>query len=806
MSFKVTARTRSILNQIQKNPSVVIETEGVESVFSSSVVFEKIRWDSGFTWDQEGATWDGAIATDKFKSYINLKESTQAITQQIYPDKQGSSSITTMTFTLVDKNGEVAKAYARDTIGEVLGKKTLISLGFVGGVYPTDYMPVMNGIIVAYSYMGGSCQITISHADSLRRQAILTEYNSQLIDNMTSVQTTMIVESTANLLPSQDILKTYVKISDEIMSVVSIDSDTQLTVLRGELNTLEESHDAEDEVVSIYELKEYPLVLAQKIMQSNEGNTYFESDIKILNFNYVSLTESVQNSIIFETEDIERSTGLIENDFIEIDTYGTFTVSKFGKLTDGNSYITVNETLPEVIGVSQAWRFNSQFNTLNFGLDMKTYEVDNQEFEYIKNTFSPNFTEMTFRVSEGIENARDFINNQLFFVSGCYGIPRNARASVKFLSPPLTVDNLPTFNANTVNNLIKLRPVRSINKFYYNDILYAFNKSVKDSDYKSFSRFIDNDAKNNLGVGLKQLRIESDGLIRSNETDLIINRLANRFLDRYSGAGTFIKGLKLSLKNGFSLNIGDVILFGGENTKLVNYESGKRDFPIAKYEIINQKIDLKGEVVIDILSTNFSLTGTFGVFSPSSLTAAGSTTTEVILSPINNLNETDTEREKWEFLVGAKIRVRSEDYSYDYTTLFSSLSLQNQNVIVVDALPLAPPVNAIVELALYDEYETYQSNDLDDTIKLKYTFTMNQDLITVSIDNTSFEVANPTEFFVGQKIAVHSDDFTRDNFESTILTILGNIVTLEESLDFVPQVGDKIESRQKSDIDGYLFL
>lgn len=807
MSFKITARTRSILNQIQKNPSVVLDVEGIDLLISSSVVFEKITWDNdnGVTWDYPGATWDGSIASAGTKSYINLKESTRAITQQIYPDKKGSSSITAVRLTIVDKNRQISNAFALNTINEILGKKCTYSLGFVGANYPEDYLPVMNGIITGYAYKGGAVQMTIAHADTLRRQAILTEYNSQLTASIDAVQTAIPVATTEKLLPPLDSLESYIRIDDEIMQVVSIDSDIQITVVRGVLNTIDASHDNDSEITSNYRLVDNPLTLAQKIMQSDGSQSFFESDIALLNFQYVSPTETIQNAIIFDDEDIERSTGLIPDDIIEVDTYGQFTVNGFGKLDDGNSYILVKEDLTTIADVNEPWRFKSQYNVLNFGLGMFPFEVDNAEFEFTKNTYSPNFTTMTFPITSGIDNARDFINEQLYFVAGCYGIPRNARSSVKFLAQPLTIEELPTLNETNVLNMIKLAPKRSVNKFYYNDILFEFNKSIKDDEYKSFSEFINDDSFDRFGMGKKQLRISADGFIRSTETDLILDRLAGRFLDRYSNAATFIKGVELPFKVGFNIQVGSVVVFGGAGTKLVDYNTGLRNLPIAKYEVINQKINLDGVVSLDILSTGFGISGTLGVFSPSSKIADGTTLTTLVLDKISNLDEFTFERDKWASLINVKIRVRSEDYFYDEKTVITALSAQNPNGIDVEALPSLPPQGAIVELAEYDDYELKGENDTDDTVKEKYTFTMNQDGVSVAIDNQNFEVSNIGDFFEGQKIAVHSDDFTRDEFEATIETILGNVITLTETLDFIPQVGDKVESRANTDQDGYLF-
>ncbi|MCB1712498.1 MAG: hypothetical protein KDH96_08505, partial [Candidatus Riesia sp.] len=222
-------------------------------------------------------------------------------------------------------------------------------------------------------------------------------------------------------------------------------------------------------------------------------------------------------------------------------------------------------------------------------------------------------------------------------------------------------------------------------------------------------------------------------------------------------------------------------------------------------EIINQKIDLKGEISIDILSTGFSVTGNFGVFSPSSLVSSGATTKKIPLKEINNLDEQIRERDKWNSLIGCKLNVRSEDYSYFETTTLLGLDIQDLNTITVDTLSVSAPIDAIVELADYDE-QPLVTTDIGKYIRLKYTFTMFQDTIAAVAGDSVFEVADGGIYFNGMDIAVHSNDYTRDQPRATISTVVGNIITLTSDLDFTPQVGDKIEQLEFLDYDGYLFL
>ena len=808
MAFKLTAKTRSILNQIEKNPSVVLQIEGIETIYGSTKIVRALRWDdpSGATWDQEGLTWDGSVKDETALDLIDIRQSTRAISQQIYPDKDGGSSIASAVIKIVDKDAKESLKFARDKITEILGKKCTLYIGFVGGNFKEDYMPVINAIVVNYAYQGGSIYLTLSHVDTLRRQAVLSEYSSNLIASIDNTITTFDVTTTENLVPSQDALTTYIRIDDEIMEILSIDSPTQLTVRRSELNTVDTSHDADAEITSLYRLKGDALELAQKLMQSDSNNSFFESDIPVKSLNFVDVNTQIANAVIFDVLDVQADTGLIPNDIINVDSYGDLTVQSFGQLDDGSSYI-IDETLPTVEDASnESWRFKSQYNVLNFGLGMLPFEVDNEEFERTKINISTSLTELDFRLEEGIDNCRDFINKELYFIAGCYGIPRNARSSIRALLPPLSIETIPTLNEKTILNTISLRPERSVNKFYYNDILFAYNKSLQDNRFKSFTQSINQDSVNDFQVGNKQLRIESLGYIRNAITDSVIDRLAARFLSRYKAAATVVKKVELPFKTGFNIQVGDVVFFGGENVQLPDYNTGIRQLPVDLYEVINQSISFNGVVTVDLLSTGFSTDGTFAVISISSKVGVGSTTDRLIVEKINNLNETEFERDKYNQLIGARIRVRSEDYSYDEVTRIDSLDLQNPEAIIIDKLASTPPIGAIIELDLYDNYAPFQDNDLDTFIKLKYAFNMDQAQITSVTNSVIFEIDDTTRFYEGQKVAIHSLDYTRDTLEATINTITTNTIELTESLGFTPIVGDFIEALEFTDLDGYRFL
>ena len=170
------------------------------------------------------------------------------------------------------------------------------------------------------------------------------------------------------------------------------------------------------------------------------------------------------------------------------------------------------------------------------------------------------------------------------------------------------------------------------------------------------------------------------------------------------------------------------------------------------------------------------------------------------MGPVLDTDEFDFQQDRYTDLVGAKFVVRSEDYTFEEIVTLERLSSQNRNAVEISALSITPTANMIFELANYSDQEDTEVADL---LKLKYTFTMRQTEIDSVTDNQEFTVLDATGLFDGQRISVHSDDYTRDEISAIIDTVAGNIVTLTEPLDFTPVIGDKLEHKGYQDGDGY---
>ena len=150
------------------------------------------------------------------------------------------------------------------------------------------------------------------------------------------------------------------------------------------------------------------------------------------------------------------------------------------------------------------------------------------------------------------------------------------------------------------------------------------------------------------------------------------------------------------------------------------------------------------------------------------------------------------------------MRIYSEDYTRDETTVFKGFDPSN-----VDAILLDPPLSSdptegdIVELAKFDEYD---GTEAEDRMKLTYTFLMPSMEITNVVSTTVLTLENVDGLEIGQEIAVHSDDYVRDSDTVLIDNIVGLQITLSEALNITPQIGDRVEVYAYSDDKGYRFL
>lgn len=885
MAFQLSLKTKALAQATKITPQIILDIEGVDLIFGTNPVLEVTRWDSeGLEWDSD-LFWDSDSPKPESRDYIQLGGTTKNITQQIKVDKGGSSSITTATIQILDKDSEVAKKFSFDSITEILGKRCKLLTGMSKGAYPEDMIPVLIGYITDIAFENGSVYLSIASTEALKRQNLFNKYSSEITQDMlfkdvqiqdityeqrfknnpvlsieyvaggstaasiagntititvtgatvagdilqaiddvwevanviegqitgddeniqiVEALTELVIDNTINvvttigLIESGDVFRSYIRIEDEIMEVVSIDSDVQLTVVREKFQTVPVTHEADSEIVSFYTLEGNPLDVARKMMLSEEGNPFSIIDIDVKSVNF-----EVANGILFEYFNIQILTGLEIGDTIQIPSginAGDYTITGFGTRPEGDSFITMLGLLQETAIVYKA-SYRSQWNVLPSGLSMMPSEVDLPEFASVQREFGNAFVDILPYFKDTIKNAKEFIDTKILFPQGMYSIIRGARTSVKYTAPPLSIEVLPVLSAANVTNPESIKQKRATYKYLYNEVLYQYNEDAVEDKLLNLLGTLSQESKNRIDIGNKQLKIEAGLLRRSNLTTQAIEIATDRLITRYKFAAQFYSGLKVLYKDFFNIEIGDTVILDGESLKFVNPKTGERNLPLAQYEIVNKKHNVvDGSISLDIVNTGFLLDQRIGVFSPSSEVATGSTVDTLILRETLNTNEFAFEPQRYTEFIGGQIRVRSQDYTFDEIVTIESLSSTNINAINISALSQVPQDGWIFEIP---DYGLLDSSEVSELYKLKYTFEMLQAEIDIVTDESNFTVIDATGLFIGQKIQVHSDDYARDSFDVEISNIAGSLITLITVLEFLPVSGDKLETRSFTDGFGY---
>jgi len=792
MSLPLTPRNVSLSKQISINPQAILQVEGISTIFGAQPVVEFARWDKGLRWDTPNTFWDGLTEIKDSKAVIDLSQgTTNSLTQQILPDKGGSSSVSTINIQLVDLNGEIAKIFSFDNIKEVLGKKADFYIGFKQGAFPEDALPIFRGVIVDFYTTDGIVMVSVAHPEALKRQDIYQQFQSKITAPIDTSTTIIPVSDTTTLLPSADIVRTLVRIEDEIMELVSIDSGTQLTVIRAQENTIPAAH-TDTEITSIYQFTEKPIPLALKLMLSDQGNTFFNSDNLPVSINFVDITKTLSNSIIFDYFDIGDLTGMVRGDTIRLTgvNAGDYIVKQIGTLPNG-SYIKVETPLITEIEFAGTFEYRSKYNVLPDGLGMLQNQVDIESHTNIEDQFPSNFVNYTINLSDTLEDTKKFIDTEVYFPQGLYQIPRKARTSVKIVTPPFSSDIVPTVDLTNIINIGNIRQRRSLHKYLYNIISYNYEHDVIDEKFLVKDNLISATSLNRIRGGRKQLKINSKGLRRGAATTLSLKQISARLIDRYKFAPTYFENIGIKYSDGFSLEVGDVLPFGGLNTKIVNLQTGERGVEAELFEVINKSLNIStGEIKVDLLSTAFSVDSRNAVVSLASGCGANSTTTRIELVNLVNVEEYINESDKWEEFKGTQVRVFSKDYTQDETVILKSVDPSNLGFLLLDSpLSFTPTTNHIIEIPEYDN----TSKLVNPQYKLRFAHYVANVLITAVTSPSIFDVNSPLKLLVGSKIIVNSQDFTDDTFdnliEHEIIDIIGSTVTIDVGLPFTPQVG-----------------
>jgi hypothetical protein len=737
MSLPITLNTQIVKDQVSVQPLMVFTIDGVPYTFSAGSILESyvIGEDGLKIGSYDGAMWQigGSRLLEGQKDYISLtagQGTTTRITQQLQPDKGLGTSVTQMTITLVDKDEEVTRIISPSiVVSEILGKECKVQIGFANTDYPTDYITIFRGIIEDINAGAGFVSFNLSSTEQKKRTSIFSKATAELaspISNVGSVGTITVDDATPFLVRQlgpdgayDSSITYYVKINDEYFSYTGTTGTTLTGCTRNPspFNFGQQSHSAGDSVQSMIRLQGNGLDLARKIMFSG-SNGAFKTGVDITNFERISGTELVANAIYFDGVDIQEMYGIEVGDYISTtgasngaNNVSLKTISLIEKTLTG-SYIVVNSvTFVEENSSSGTISFRSRWDTLGDGCSMKGFDVDDAEFSYLYSTFLSSF-DFDFKLFETV-NAKDFIEQQILRPMGCFSIQRKGRISLGYHIGPIPGADILVLDENNILNASKLSMRRSLSKNFYNTIVFNLEKDVNSGQYGIVKTTKDQTSIDDFNVGQRTMTINSDGMTDALQGPAKALQTSNRLLDRYKRGAEFLDGVAIKFGDGFTVEIGDIVILKTENLSLTNIAAGDRNSTVRIFQVLNKTFDIKaGTMSVNLTDTNFANSARYCLISPSSYVKAGVSGTQFTVESSFASKFGANEYLKWKKYGKIKVRVRNGSGSVAGTAIIDSWS--GNTVTLQSSLGFTPVAGYVMEL---DKY-----NFQDDDVKFVYGF------------------------------------------------------------------------------------
>jgi hypothetical protein len=815
MAQELSAKAELISQETNIGQNIILEIDGVPLIFGAQPVFRVWQiGDDGVTIGQSGLTIGGLLEIAESRAYVMVDGTTSMINQQLELDSGGAGSITKFSIKLVDKNQELTRLFSPgQTLTDILGREATVSLGFKGGSHPKDSIRLFEGIIDAQETGAGWWTLTVAHAQHLTRSKIIQQVSTTITSAIDDTVTTIPLESVDGLLEPVDTMRTLIRIEDELIEYTGISGNDLTGATRGVETTLAVSHDIDTELQSYFIFEDNPIDLALKLMLSRGGTPSYEG-YSIDRFVQTIGLEEIENAVIFSSSTLQDDLGLVVGDLFTI-TGATnaannvtdqaitgFTTGSYGTAVIlGGAGLVSETTTSAVVDISSQYDvFPVTNGGVSAGANMKPKHVDVARHLNLKELLIAQIPTMKIH-SEGDENLKEFIVNELFKPIGFYQIPKS-RYSVSAVIPPLVVDTLKKFDSNAVKNPDRLKIGRTVNKNFYNAIAFKFNPDpINLSKFNSGEVVFSQRSVNRIDTYTRTLEIKSRGLKGDAATRNIVKSLARRLEDRYQFAPETIT-VETNYKTGFNVEVSDIVLFGDSELQLTDINDATRNFVPRLMEVINRKLNLKtGKLAYELLDTAAGADGRYSVVSPNSYIDSGSSTTKIVLKTSFGTGEFELERLKWENFIGEEILIRSQDWSFQEVVTLIGFSDDSLKALDITALSVSPSEDYLVDLPYYPD-----NDNIDDRRLMKSIHAFWTPRVTItanSINAFRFTVApgDIDKFLVDAFVRVHSSDFSDDSVESALdddaqiieVDTGTNTIIVDRDLTFTPQLNDQVD-------------
>lgn len=579
--------------------------------------------------------------------------------------------------------------------------------------------------------------------------------------------------------------KTYIMLNDEILDVSSIDYINNKinvsTAQRSLFNSAPPDFSKPgDEIKSFYLFEGNALELSLKLMISGANDLYYTGQYygKIPGYGYV------KNCIYFSGLIIKEDASLVIGDYVSITGVTTVRqIVSFNQDDLGSWIIISGSDIGDDTGPFEVV-FRSKYNTLPIGCSISPDYIDVERFEEINTFYYSSIPTYRFYIKDSI-NMKDFLEQEVFFPASLYLCPRKGRISCSIARPAIGGFNTYTLNEDNVLEPENRAISRSLNQNFYNGINFYFDEdSIESDDFINKIINVDAESVQRFNVGIRPLVIKSKGLRTDLNADLFIEKSTQRFLDRYKFCAETIN-VKVKLEVGVPVEIADTIIYGSPGIQITDINEGSRNFQPRVWEIINKEINIEN-VDLTLLETKYGIYGRFGMVSPNSYVASGSTTNTIYIKKSFATSDTEYESLKWSGFVGEDILIRNEDWSVQYICKLVEVDDILGDNLTVSGLLTAPIEGMIIDIPIYQD----EDSSIGSIYKSLFCYFNPQITVLSGVSPFEFTVSalDSAKFSLNQPIRVHNENYTIDSGDNTVkvIEINGNNIKTNKSLGFTP--------------------
>lgn len=815
-------------NSLQtKTIAVVVDIEGAD-LLTSTIIYRVPRYgDPGLNYGDAGLTYGGLVPVGSVgdrgqRSLLDIS-SGLVLSQRLEPE-QGRAAISTLSLPFIDVGQYMTQLCSSGIIvPRILGRKVIVRLGYVQNAYPEEYFVAFRGRITSVKENAGKYVLQFSDPNSIGKGQIFYTAKTKLANPLAPGDVNIGVVSNSDFHKKilgpfstyDTAVKCFIKISgsggdDEWIEYQQAGSEATgfitnqfVGVLRGRRGTLATTHAAGDDVEAAVEIEEHAVDFALKLLLSKNGPWVSNVDIMNIVDSGAVVPGLVAGGVFLpQGKDAIDTYGAAIGDEITISgdpfpaNNGVFQITDFQDFNgEPNRIIITNGALVASTNTPAVFSLRSQFDTLprscSVGLDADF--VDVQGWLDLKNLFLGENDKMR-PFLRAPESCKSFIESELNLPIAAYSLTRRGRLSLGYTKPPIADQDFLILDQNNVINPAGIMFEQAVNnRKFFNEIDWYFDYN-DEGEPLSTTKTIDTTSFNETGE-LSVLPIHTKGTRTDLGFETVRQERERFFLQRYKD-GALLVTIEANWEIGVQIEAGNVVgLRDDGHLKLPNWATGERNLGVRLFEVINRDWNVgQGKVKLQLLGgITGEITDRFATFGPSSIIAASSTSTTLVLTDSFGALYPGREGKKWKDYYGLKIKVRTEDYSNSFETTLIGNAGGNINVLVV-----SPPIGfalsggEIVELA---DYST--SFDPQDQMLAKLVHGFFNPTVTVvsGSSNFAFDVApgDVSKFRVGLPVLIRNDDFSVMSPEAIILSVIGTTITVDTDLGFTPSAGQFVE-------------